>query len=96
MNEPPPAGGGGVAGVPDDAAPHRQDESQPSDALLSRADAARYLQIAARTIHRWALSGRVRFTTTKGGCMRFARVDLDAARVAPPPESPATGRKRLG
>jgi excisionase family DNA binding protein len=55
----------------------------PTERLLSRGQAARYLAVPASTIYGWAKSGRLRSSVTLGGHLRFARADLESARLKP-------------
>lgn len=53
----------------------------PTEKLLSRAEAARYLGLPVSTIYHWAKIGRLPYRVTLGGHLRFARADLDDAYV---------------
>lgn len=46
---------------------------------LNQRDAARYLSISVRTLHRWKTEGLVAVTEFPGGVIRYAVADLDAA-----------------
>jgi len=47
--------------------------------LLTPAEVARMFRVDARTVTRWAKSGRLMSTRTLGGHRRFRRADVEAA-----------------
>jgi excisionase family DNA binding protein len=77
----------------------RNGQRQSEKGLLRISEAAGLLGVAPATLHRWAVAGKVPYTTTGArGERRFRREDIQALiryrEVTPPADSEPQGGKR--